>query len=66
MLAHILIILFYFQFNCREALPRLENYRRSLRALKRPSLGILHGEDFEINQVSIRYYDIESIIKTKH
>ncbi|KAG4075171.1 hypothetical protein HA402_006188 [Bradysia odoriphaga] len=34
----------------REALPRLENYRRSLRALKRPSLGILHGEDFEINQ----------------
>lgn len=42
-----------FVFICREALPRLENYRRSLRALKRPSLGRLHGEDFEINQVSI-------------
>lgn len=27
----------------REALPRLENYRNSRRALKRPSLGELHG-----------------------
>lgn len=27
----------------REALPRLENYRNSKRALKRPSLGELHG-----------------------
>lgn len=43
---------FLFHFY-REALPRLENYRRSLRALKRPSLGRLHGEEYEINQVSI-------------
>lgn len=28
----------------REALPRLDNYRNSRRALKRPSLGELHGE----------------------
>ncbi|XP_075979531.1 sodium potassium chloride cotransporter [Anticarsia gemmatalis] len=28
----------------REALPRLENYRNSKRALKRPSLGELHGD----------------------
>jgi hypothetical protein len=28
----------------REALPRLENYRNSRRAAKRPSLGELHGE----------------------
>lgn len=28
----------------REALPRLDNYRISKRALKRPSLGELHGE----------------------
>lgn len=27
----------------REALPRLENYRNSKRAMKRPSLGELHG-----------------------
>lgn len=27
----------------KEALPRLENYRNSRRALKRPSLGELHG-----------------------
>lgn len=29
----------------REALPRLENYRNSKRALKRPSLWQLHGGD---------------------
>ncbi|KAJ8946616.1 hypothetical protein NQ318_007219 [Aromia moschata] len=29
----------------REALPRLENYRNSRRAVKRPSLGELHGGD---------------------
>ncbi|XP_065156250.1 bumetanide-sensitive sodium-(potassium)-chloride cotransporter [Atheta coriaria] len=29
----------------REAFPRLENYRQSKRALKRPSLGELHGGD---------------------
>ncbi|KAI8434405.1 hypothetical protein MSG28_012443 [Choristoneura fumiferana] len=28
----------------REALPRMENYRNSKRALKRPSLGELHGD----------------------
>ncbi|XP_045775420.1 bumetanide-sensitive sodium-(potassium)-chloride cotransporter-like [Maniola jurtina] len=28
----------------REALPRMENYRNSRRALKRPSLGELHGD----------------------
>jgi hypothetical protein len=28
----------------REALPRLDNYRISKRALKRPSLGELHGD----------------------
>lgn len=31
----------------REALPRLDNYRISKRALKRPSLGELHGEIHE-------------------
>ncbi|CAH2049309.1 unnamed protein product, partial [Iphiclides podalirius] len=29
----------------REALPRMENYRNSKRALKRPSLGELHGDN---------------------
>jgi hypothetical protein len=31
----------------REALPRLDHYRNSLRAIKRPSLGELHGESSE-------------------
>lgn len=34
----------------REALPRLENYRNSRKAVKRPSLGELH-EGEEINKV---------------
>lgn len=32
-------------FFTREALPRLENYRNSKRAIKRPSLWQLHGEE---------------------
>lgn len=32
-------------FFIREALPRLENYRNSKRAIKRPSLWQLHGEE---------------------
>lgn len=39
----------------REALPRLENYRNSKRALKRPSLGeLLHGRE-EFAKVSLFY-----------
>lgn len=39
----------------REALPRLENYRNSKRALKRPSLGELHGgeETIKVNNFRI-------------
>lgn len=33
-----------FFFVCREALPRLDHFRVSKRALKRPSLGELHGD----------------------
>lgn len=36
----------------REALPRMENYRSSKRAFKRPSLGELHG-DLIAEEVSI-------------
>lgn len=32
----------------KEALPRLENYRNSRKAVKRPSLGQLHGEEIII------------------
>lgn len=35
----------------KEALPRLENYRNSRRALKRPSLGELHGGE-DTNKVT--------------
>ncbi|XP_077285790.1 sodium potassium chloride cotransporter [Arctopsyche grandis] len=35
----------------REALPRLDNYRISKRALKRPSLGELHGEIHEKDEI---------------
>lgn len=41
----------------REALPRLENYRNSKRALKRPSLGELHGGD-ECFKVRNYYFSI--------
>lgn len=37
---------------CREALPRLDNYRLSLRAFKRPSISLLHGEVLEHIPVS--------------
>ncbi|KAK4881311.1 hypothetical protein RN001_004630 [Aquatica leii] len=37
----------------REALPRLENYRNSKRALKRPSLGeLLHGKEEHVKETS--------------
>lgn len=38
----------------REALPRLENYRNSKKAVKRPSLGELHGGD-DGNKVSYTF-----------
>lgn len=47
-------LIFFFQlfFFCREALPRLDNYRLSLRAFKRPSISLLHGEVLEHIPVS--------------
>lgn len=36
----------------REALPRMENYRNSKRALKRPSLGELHGDHLITEEVN--------------
>lgn len=33
----------------KEVLPRLENYRNSRRAVKRPSLGELHGTEEYVN-----------------
>lgn len=36
----------------REALPRMENYRNSRRALKRPSLGEIHGDHLITEEVS--------------
>lgn len=41
----------------KEALPRLENYRNSRRALKRPSLGELHGGE-DNSKVIIRWFNI--------
>nr|CAH7722625.1 unnamed protein product [Callosobruchus chinensis] len=44
----------------REALPRLENYRNSKKALKRPSLGELHGgSDFSGDKSSTSHLDID-------
>lgn len=40
------------KFIFREALPRLDNYRLSLRAFKRPSISLLHGEVLEHISVS--------------
>lgn len=42
----------------REALPRMENYRNSKRALKRPSLGELHGDHLITEEVNVprRHY----------
>lgn len=37
----------------REALPRMENYRNSKRALKRPSLGELHGDHLITEEVNV-------------
>ncbi|GBP07676.1 Bumetanide-sensitive sodium-(potassium)-chloride cotransporter [Eumeta japonica] len=38
----------------REALPRMDNYRNSKRALKRPSLGELHGDHLITEEVRIQ------------
>lgn len=46
----------------REAFPRLENYRQSKRALKRPSLGELHGGD-DVVKVSVQNSSSQSIFK---
>lgn len=45
-------LLFTFIFYYREALPRLDNYRLSLRTFKRPSISLLHGEVLEHIPVS--------------
>lgn len=50
----------------REALPRLDNYRRSIRALKRPSLGLLHGEALEHIQVSSSLHTTKLLSITKY
>ncbi|CAH0553671.1 unnamed protein product [Brassicogethes aeneus] len=44
----------------REALPRLENYRNSKRAVKRPSLGELHGGEDTIKDAKNAEDDNES------
>lgn len=44
----------------REALPRLENYRNSRRALKRPSLGELHGGEDGIKVNTHLYYNVKT------
>lgn len=42
----------------REALPRLDNYRLSLRAFRRPSISLLHGEVLEHIPVSCISYNV--------
>lgn len=42
----------------KEVLPRLENYRNSRRAVKRPSLGELHGPD-DYNKVTKMLINIQ-------
>jgi len=44
---------FLFSRDCRESLPRLDNYRISMRNLKRPSIGELQGE--AVDQVSSQW-----------
>lgn len=44
--------LFFSHPTTREALPRLDNYRLSLRTFKRPSISLLHGEVLEHITVS--------------
>lgn len=62
----VIIILLSFVFPLlrihREALPRLDNYRLSLRAFKRPSISLLHGEVLEHIPVSIDILFIEQWI----
>lgn len=42
-----------FVHHTMEALPRVDNYRNDIQALKRPSLGELHGEEKEL-KVTVR------------
>ncbi|XP_013170026.1 PREDICTED: bumetanide-sensitive sodium-(potassium)-chloride cotransporter [Papilio xuthus] len=44
----------------REALPRMENYRNSKRALKRPSLGELHGDNLITEEDEQRQHQRET------
>lgn len=37
-----------FVHHTREALPRVDNYRNDIAALKRPSIGELHGEERDL------------------
>lgn len=46
----------------REFLPRIDNYRLSRNAVRRPSMGELHG-DTENNPVSLRKLKLDVIIK---
>lgn len=46
----------------REALPRMENYRNSKRALKRPSLGELHGDHLITEEVMFLNHKIAKLI----
>uniref|UniRef100_A0A6P4F6Q1 Uncharacterized protein LOC108047371 isoform X2 n=1 Tax=Drosophila rhopaloa TaxID=1041015 RepID=A0A6P4F6Q1_DRORH len=43
----------------QESLPRLDNYRISMRNLKRPSIGELQGE--AVDQVSFRFKQHDSM-----
>ncbi|XP_017780455.1 PREDICTED: bumetanide-sensitive sodium-(potassium)-chloride cotransporter [Nicrophorus vespilloides] len=50
----------------REALPRLENYRNSRRALKRPSLGELHGGEDNVKEANGTAENLEAQIPSGH
>ncbi|KAL3280368.1 hypothetical protein HHI36_017857 [Cryptolaemus montrouzieri] len=50
----------------REALPRLENYRNSRRAIKRPSLGELHGGDESVKDPNGNTESIEKQALPSH
>lgn len=52
---------FFFLFSdFREALPRLDNYRLSLRTFRRPSISLLHGEVLEHIPVSMLFLSFAS------
>lgn len=42
-----------FVHDTREALPRVDNYRNDMQALKRPSIGELHGEEKDLKVINI-------------